>query len=202
MQYASFRDNIPYMALVVILHPLLRRIYNIMFNVLFPRSSESIQGQGQHRLKQRISYDAGFAAVFTFALHGFSAVKVFFILYTNFIIAKRLPRTAIPFATWTFNLSILFANEFSGGYPYTWMADFVSSRSTAPILYSWVDWLDSHGGLIPRWEVLFKVTALRLISFNMDYCWSLDQDKATSLEVNSVKVLSYRVSLTSPRRNN
>jgi len=42
--------------------------------------------------------------------------------------------------------------------------------------------LDSYGGLIPRWEVLFNFTILRLISFNLDYYWSLNTRTSSPLE--------------------
>lgn len=36
---------------------------------------------------------------------------------------------------------------------------------------------------MPRWEVLFKVTVLRLISFNMDHYWSLEYPAGSAIEV-------------------
>lgn len=47
----------------------------------------------------------------------------------------------------------------------------------------WGAWLDSYGGLVARWEVLFNITILRLISFNLDYYWSIDKRGANGLEV-------------------
>jgi hypothetical protein len=49
--------------------------------------------------------------------------------------------------------------------------------------------MDDHGGLIPRWEVLFNITILRLISFNLDYYWSLNSPRASPVEVRPI--LSY-----------
>jgi hypothetical protein len=43
--------------------------------------------------------------------------------------------------------------------------------------------LDSYGGLMARWEVLFNFTVLRLISFNLDYYWSLNSKVGSPLEV-------------------
>lgn len=183
MQYASFRDNIPYMAVVVVLHPLLRQLYHAVFGPAQSESKSSNHVQGQYRLRTRISYDVAFAAIFLFVLHGFSALKIGLILYMNFLLAKRLPASMVPFATWGFNLVILFANELCHGYPYTQIAETLLPAPSAQGQNAWASWLDSFGGLIPRWEVLFKMTILRLISFNMDYYWSLAQDKASSLEV-------------------
>jgi hypothetical protein len=50
-------------------------------------------------------------------------------------------------------------------------------------LHNWGSWLDSHGGIMPRWEILFNITVLRLISFNLDYYWSLDRRAESPLEV-------------------
>ena len=80
----------------------------------------------------------------------------------------------MPAATWIFNIGILFANEFSRGYPYAAIAQMLSLKvreNGAPV-ENWGTWLDSHGGLIPRWHILFNLTILRLISFNLDYYWS------------------------------
>lgn len=57
------------------------------------------------------------------------------------------------------------------------------SDSGAEKQSNWGTWLDSHGGLIPRWEILFNITVLRLISFNLDYYWSLDYNSASAIEV-------------------
>jgi len=130
------------------------------------------------RLQNRLSFDFYSALIFITALHGFSALKVVLLLYINFMIALQLPRRAIPAMTWIFNISILFANEFARGYPFSSIAEAVAPLYTPA--GSWGKFLDSWGGLMPRWEVLFNITVLRLISFNMDYYWSLDRTRAGS----------------------
>ncbi|KAI9854879.1 MAG: glycerol transporter, partial [Pleopsidium flavum] len=47
---------------------------------------------------------------------------------------------------------------------------------------NWGTWLDAYGGLIPRWEILFNITVLRLVSFNLDYYWSLDRRGGSPIE--------------------
>jgi D-alanyl-lipoteichoic acid acyltransferase DltB (MBOAT superfamily) len=120
------------------------------------------------RLGQRLSFDFYFAFFLIIALHGFGAIKVLTILYINYKIAKTLPREKIPAVTWIFNIGILFANEFGKGYPY----QAISLQLTLGHYPGPGIWLDKHAGLIPRWEVLFNICILRLISFNMDYYWS------------------------------
>ncbi|KAF6842820.1 Glycerol uptake protein 1 [Colletotrichum musicola] len=188
-QYHTFRQNLPYMALLLTFHPLLRKVWNFVFPVPKDLHKRSVEEQGDARLEQRASFDYRFALVFLFALHGFSALKVLVILRMNFQIAKSLPRKYVPAATWTFNICMLFANELAQGYKFLAMARYFSpspvNRSVLdddPFLVRWGAWLDAHGGLMSRWEILFNITVLRLISFNLDYYFSLDQRSGNALE--------------------
>ncbi len=124
------------------------------------------------------------------ALHGISALKILLILYINYTLATRLPIAQVPVATWVFNIGILFTNEFGKGYPLGKIAGFLplwAASSQAPSEKdSFVDlgsFLDGYGGMVPRWEILFKVTVLRLISFNFDFYWSVIQAGGSPLEV-------------------
>lgn len=194
-QYSSFRDNIPYLFIVVILHPLLRRLYDYLcradtytqvrqtapanngFNLT---QGLSVEAAADARLEQRISFDFAFALVFVTALHGFSALKVLGILYLNYKIATTVPKKYQPAATWIFNVGTLFANEIFQGYPYKDVAAFIHGNDGEG---TWGAWLDSYGGLMSRWEVLFNITVLRLISFNLDYYWSINMRGGSPIEV-------------------
>lgn len=171
-QYHTFRSNLPYMGSLLIVHPLLRKVWDAVFPIQ-KRSKD-----GPARLEQRASFDFAFAVVYLLALHGFSALKVLLILRLNYMIATKLPRNYVPVATWAFNIPVLFANELCQGYHYRSIAQYI-----APPLESWGAWMDSYGGLVSRWEVLFNITILRLVSFNLDYYWSLGNNKSNSLEV-------------------
>lgn len=186
------------MGLLVIIHPLLRRLYNNLRPVsemsLGPdskvngNSNYTSTAHGDARMNQRASFDYGFALVFLAALHGFSALKVILILYLNFSIATRLPRQFVPVATWIFNIGTLFANELSDGYKFAKIAHFFSSDEPGILekgteLHNWGTFLDSYGGIMSRWEILFNITVLRLISYNFDYYWSLDRRAGSPLEV-------------------
>ncbi len=173
------------MALLVALHPLLRRVYDSVrgkTTASVPTANGSV-GSGASsagadtRLKQRISFDLYFALVFISALHGFSALKVLLILYINFNIAMQLPKKAIPLATWVFNIGVLFTNELAHGYSYS---QFAEAMLPFPMVLTLSKNFDQFGGLVPRWEILFNITVLRLISFNLDYYWSLDRDRVGS----------------------
>lgn len=134
------------------------------------------------RLRQRTLFDFYFAFVFLIGLHGISVLKILLFLYINYKIAKGVPRSYIPTATWAFNLAVLFANELCDGYPLANIAGLFVPDSASPLLV-WAEWLDGFGGLMPRWQILFKFTILRLISFNMDYYWSLDYPGSSPIEV-------------------
>ena len=143
------------------------------------------------RLDKRLTFDVYFAMIFLCALYGFSVLKILLILYVNYSLASGLPRHYIPYVTWIFNIGILFANELCHGYPYASIVNLIlpwagsqSNRGGKLVVENWGSVLDSYGGLISRWEILFNLTILRLISFNLDYYWSLDQQGSSSpLEV-------------------
>lgn len=202
-QYATFRDNVPYLFVVMTLHPVLRRLFNSIYNTApnpssrtlpigddSPAGSVSERLAADGRMNQRISFDVGFSVLFLLALHGFSALKVLLILYINYTLATRVKKEYVPVATWFFNIGILFANELGKGYLYSDFANLIlpwSASLEAPAEQdpkgNWGTVLDSYGGLIPRWEILFNVTVLRLISFNFDYVWSLNRGASSPVEV-------------------
>jgi D-alanyl-lipoteichoic acid acyltransferase DltB (MBOAT superfamily) len=61
-----------------------------------------------------------------------------------------------PILTWTFNMMILFLNEYYSGYKFASIG---------------FPQLDVYNGLLPRWHVFFNFGMLRLVSYNMDYYW-------------------------------
>ncbi|CAN9389727.1 unnamed protein product [Alternaria alternata] len=117
-QYGGFRQNIPYLFIVVVLHPILRKAYDSFWRAdtyTQVRSSSAIGGltmgltpsaAADARMNQRVSFDLLFAAVFLAALHGFSAFKILAILYANYCIGTKLPRQYVPAATWIFNFDM------------------------------------------------------------------------------------------------
>lgn len=111
------------------------------------------------------------------------------ILYVNYQIATKLPRQYVTPCTWVFNLFLLFANELAHGFRFADMEAifspwFLQSQgSEKGQVLGWGARLDSYGGLLPRWEILFKVSVLRLISFNLDYVQSLDGRPSENIEV-------------------
>ena len=176
------------MCLVLVLHPLLRKVFEAIYSInqepssgLASKEPPNTVQLAETRMSRRVTFDLYFGVVFLLALHGFSALKVLLILYTNYYLAKHVPKEYLPTATWIFNIGILFANEFGKGYPFSTIASFVfpwspstDGQADQKAYANWGTILDAYGGLIPRWEILFNITVLRLISFNMDYVWCLD----------------------------
>jgi hypothetical protein len=183
--------NLPYMALLLVFHPLLRRVWNAVYPV--PQEAKAARANSpeaaEARLLQRASYDYAFALLYLVVLHGFSAAKILLILAINYKLATALPRRYVPAATWVFNISMLFANELCEGYKFRDIALLVTGTpaldlvTDTPALVKLGEWLDSYGGLMSRWEILFNITVLRLVSFNLDYYWSLDRRSSSPIEV-------------------
>jgi protein-cysteine N-palmitoyltransferase HHAT len=191
-QYHTFRGNIPYLVALVVFHPLLRQLYNV-FIYRVSSSSQATRPtleEAEQRLHQRVSFDFGFAIIYLVALHGVSVFKILGILYLNYQVATTLPRKSVPVATWIFNIGILFTNDLCKGYKlkdiasvlWAFLSGGIIDESTSSLV-SWGGWLDSYGGLMGRWEILFNITVLRLISFNLDYYWSLDRRSSSPIEV-------------------
>jgi protein-cysteine N-palmitoyltransferase HHAT len=176
---------------LIIFHPLLRQVYDYFILGEAESAPEGVKlsaaATTDSRLKGRTQFDYYFAILFILGLHGISALKVLVILALNYRILKGLPRHYIPATTWLFNLCVLFANELCDGYPLASIAKFFSLAEIFPeqesSLVLWAQWLDGFGGLMPRWQILFKVTILRLISYNMDYYWSFDYHSSSPIEV-------------------
>lgn len=191
-QYRTFRENLPYLTALLIFHPLLRRLYNLVVykvNDSALRTLRPTPEEADQRLNQRASFDFGFAIIYLLALHGVSVLKILAILYLNYQVATTLPRKSVPVATWVFNVGILFANDICKGYRFRDMASFLWVVLSGGMidesnsgLVNWGAWLDSYGGLMGRWEILFNITVLRLISFNLDYYWSLDRRPNSPVE--------------------
>lgn len=180
----------PYLGLLLVFHPLLRKLYNYVRPIPLRNGSPRVNGNsylsvadGEANLEQRASFDFGFAMIFLAAMHGFSILKVLFILSINYGIATRLPKKFIPAATWIFNIATLFANEVSDGYQFARIADYAAPLDYHSSLHSLGTWLDGYSGIMSRWHILFNITVLRLISFNLDYYWSLDRRAGSPAEV-------------------
>jgi len=73
---------------------------------------------------RRIPFLVLFSLTMIIFLHGFSTLKITFILLVNFFIAKftcspTSPNYLGPALTWAFNSMVLYANEIHGGYRFS-----------------------------------------------------------------------------------
>ncbi|KAF8151046.1 MBOAT, membrane-bound O-acyltransferase family-domain-containing protein [Crassisporium funariophilum] len=104
------------------------------------------------------------------ALHGASSVKILIIMAINFMIATKCRGAWFgPVLTWGFNGMVLFCNETYHGYRFG-------------AIFSSLEYLDTFNGVF-RWHVMFNITMLRLISFNMDYHWACNNTESAKPEL-------------------
>ncbi|KAG9004573.1 glycerol transporter [Tulasnella sp. JGI-2019a] len=158
-QYRSFRDNITALVLLSSSHITLGALYS-----WFTRSIPSLRPNDA----SQVPFTAVFSLLMLIGLHGSSSIKIVIILAINYGIAKALKGSpAAPFATWCFNMVILFMNELHDGYKFA-------------AIHPGLEILDSMRGFYPRWNVSFNITMLRLVSFSMDYYWACRNPKNAS----------------------
>lgn len=103
VQYAQFRNHLPILFALASVWLALSHVYRQL--------NHSVQNQSYFYL---IS-----ASIVIVALHGTSIIKILLITSTNFIIGRIFGATKWnPIMTWTFNLAILFLNEYYKGYKF------------------------------------------------------------------------------------
>ncbi|KAH7059336.1 MBOAT-domain-containing protein [Linnemannia elongata] len=157
-QYANFRNNLPILAAVICIYLPLSHLYKRLLVPVTPIKSP-------HQPLYRAYFFVAFSFIYIYFMHGNSLLKIGAIVTMNYAIAKIGGSSRLmPALTWIFNLAILFLNETYRGYNFT---DFHSSLA----------WLDNNRGMNSRWDVTFNFTMLRLVSFNLDYYWSLRQTR-------------------------
>ncbi|KAL1925420.1 uncharacterized protein VTP21DRAFT_303 [Calcarisporiella thermophila] len=151
-QYSNFRDNFHLLLLFASAYLV---ISHVARRFLLPAPS---------KIPQRPLYNAylflTLSLLAIYGIHGNSLLKILAILTINFGIGRVFKGSiANPVLTWIFNVGILFLNEMYDGYEFGWIDERLAV-------------LDSFKGLLPRWQISFNITMLRLISYNMDYYWS------------------------------
>ncbi|KAH0585624.1 hypothetical protein H2248_008848 [Termitomyces sp. 'cryptogamus'] len=124
-----------------------------------------------------IRYNLFFSVFFLLGLHGTSFFKILIILSLNYSIARFCGDRKIgPVLTWVFNAAVLFANDRFNGYRY---GDLLPSLEV----------LDGYQGAYSRWHIVYNLTMLRLVSFNIDYYWACNT--STSKEHNRNRTMTY-----------
>ncbi|KAG0147073.1 hypothetical protein CROQUDRAFT_43404 [Cronartium quercuum f. sp. fusiforme G11] len=98
-----------------------------------------------------------FSILILLILHGTSIFKILIIIMLNYLICQKSFHSSL---IWIFNILFLFSNDYWDGYRYRDLHPFLSV-------------LNKYRGLIPRWQIGFNISMLRLISYGFDYQWAL-----------------------------
>lgn len=183
-QYRFFRDNLPLLTGLMLAHTLLKR--GVLYVSKVPK----------------LTFDFGFGLCFLYAAHGVNSVRILLhllVMYSIVHIFKRQRKLA-TILSWTYGIGTLFINDNFRDYP---LSNFLGCLS----------FLDTgYKGIIPRWDVFFNFTLLRMLSYNMDYLerWnaltsgSSGNDASFLLNDNgnseSSTILSERQRLVAPHR--
>lgn len=103
---------------------------------------------------RRAGFDVTFRCLlsitFLFVLHGFNVTKILVIAAVNYLITKKGRDRYRPWLLWTWALLVLIITEWFE-FPFIPESMFI--------------------GFYKRWNIVFKITVLRMISFGMDYHW-------------------------------
>ncbi|KAF9304315.1 glycerol transporter [Mortierella antarctica] len=162
-QYANFRGNIPVLAAVMAIYLPLSHLFKHYMVPVTPLKSPL-------QPLYRAYFFLAFSFAYLFVMYGNSILKILFIVSVNYAIAKLGAKSRwMPALTWIFNLAILFLNEGYRGY------DFGAFHPS-------LAWLDANKGMNSSWHVNFNFTMLRLVSFNLDYYWSLKTPREALLK--------------------
>lgn len=148
-QYRFFRDN---------------------FTTIFILASIHI---GSKRLAQKVAkcktlnFDLIAGLSFLVGLHGVNSLRILTHAFIMFGIGKLGIKSVMvtTYLIWIYGIGSLFLNDRYRLFPFA---------SLHPIL-SIVD--DGFLGIVPRWDVFYNFTLLRLISYNLDYLASLEASK-------------------------
>lgn len=172
-QYSSFRDNIPILVGVMIIHFILKNGL-ILFQKQLSHGYEPVsQGSDRHEMcvKQQQIFSLLFSCIFLFALFGLSLIKILILVLFPFVLSSIKPKSlAGPLITWIYCIGILFLNYAYQGYKFGHIA-----KSLA--------WMDAINGVGLRWQITFNFTILRMISFSMDKFWAYESSSNSRLEV-------------------
>jgi D-alanyl-lipoteichoic acid acyltransferase DltB (MBOAT superfamily) len=111
---------------------------------------------GLNRLFRRsLVFSVVFNLAFLAALHGVHSLEIVALALSNFLIVKTLsktgPRLLVPY-TWTLAIGALVYFDYAAR----------NAMSMIPARFI------VFAGALPRWTVLFKVSLLRLMSYNLD----------------------------------
>ncbi|CAH2355542.1 membrane-bound O-acyltransferase Gup1p [[Candida] railenensis] len=151
-QYKFFRDNLPMLGGMILIHFACRQAATSVYPAL-----------------KRTKFDFIYGMLFLLTAHGTNSIKILIHLGINYLIGKIVveksnKKTAI-LLTWVYGISTLFFN------------DYFRDHSVG---ISFID--KGWKGIISRWDVFFNFTLLRMLSFNLDYLERREKSNETSNE--------------------
>ena len=160
-QYRSFRDYVPALIGIMGLYLLLSKAFTLLPSTSGARYTRVDGNNNTPAVEQnRIPFLTVFTTIFIFALHGFNSLKLLLILVINYTLSKALGGTKLaPAVAFAFNVGALFAVHWNDGFEFSHISSALS-------------FLEVFKGLLPRWQINFNITMLRLVSFAMDYHWA------------------------------
>ena len=161
-QYSSFRQNIPVLIAVVLIHQIVSKIVNWV-SAVRSKQKETLVQHHEAKFPLRLKWSLLFSIIFITALFGSSSLKILLIISAHYRLIKWKPRLT-PYITWIFGISILFLNDYYQGYKFGSISSYLS-------------FLDNFKGVGMRWNITFNFTILRMISFSMDYFWALTKSR-------------------------
>lgn len=161
-QYRSFRDYVPALIGIMALYLALSKVFALLPSSTSARYTR-LDGNSMSAIaskNNRIPFLTFFTTIFIFALHGFNSLKLLLILVINYGLSKALGGTKLaPPIAFAFNIATLFAVHWNDGFEYSHISPALS-------------FLEVFKGLLPRWQINFNITMLRMVSFAMDYHWA------------------------------
>ncbi|CCD25548.1 putative O-acyltransferase NDAI_0F02300 [Naumovozyma dairenensis CBS 421] len=140
-QYRFFRDNFLLLTTLMIAHLLIKKYTMQFLNIT------------------KLRFDCFFGLIFLFAAHGVNSLRILThmtVLFSIVHVFKRNRRLATAL-TWTYGIAALFINDKYRTYAFGNILSILSPLD------------NGYKGIIPRWDVFFNFTLLRMISYNMDF---------------------------------
>ncbi|GCE99781.1 glycerol transporter [Zygosaccharomyces mellis] len=163
LQYSFFRDNLLLLLGLMVLHTGIKRLTLKLTSM------------------PKIYFDFVFGVLFVVAAFGVNCLKYFAEILATFAVGNAFkfnPRWAI-LISWAFGVSLLFFNDKYSGYSY---------GSISPRL----SYLDSQfKGLIPRWDVFFNFTLLKMLSYNLDFLEKFQKEQSSNVGKSLIALKSY-----------
>lgn len=110
-QYATFRDNIPYLLLLASVYLSLSHLHRIL------TVTHKVPIKQPHQPLHRIYFFFISSLIVVTVLNGANILKIMIIVTLSYAIGKLAAGSIYnPILTWTFNLGVLFSNEYYKGY--------------------------------------------------------------------------------------